>query len=327
MKYRFLLAIMVLAVLGTECTCSDTFFSRSSKPRELEAGDAAGRMQAFVKDISAYARGQKRGFIIIPQNAEELAFNNADPNRGIMSSYISAIDGIGTEELFYNDRASRINDSRRLKILNELKKSVKIMVSDYVPDDNAFKESIDLNQKQGFIAFPRSKNNYDYKYIPTSITDANKSDITELANAKNYLYLIGADNKTYSNKDAFITSIQNTAFDVVIIDLFAFGTAFTKTDISRLKAKAGGGSRLVICYISIGSAENYRYYWKQGWKKGNPSWIKKSYPGYPDEYWVEYWHPEWRSIIFGNDNSYIKKIIDAGFDGAYLDNVEAYEHL
>jgi len=42
---------------------------------------------------------------------------------------------------------------------------------------------------------------------------------------------------------------------------------------------------------------------------------------------VQFWNPEWQKIIYGNDDSYMKKILDAGFDGAYLDNVEAYYFL
>jgi cysteinyl-tRNA synthetase len=59
----------------------------------------------------------------------------------------------------------------------------------------------------------------------------------------------------------------------------------------------------------------------------HPDWLKKKYDGYVDEIWVEFWNDEWKSIIYGNDNSYIKKIINAGFDGAYLDNVEGYYSL
>jgi cysteinyl-tRNA synthetase len=42
---------------------------------------------------------------------------------------------------------------------------------------------------------------------------------------------------------------------------------------------------------------------------------------------VKFWKDDWQEIIYGNEDSYIKKIIDAGFDGAYLDNVEAYYFL
>ena len=54
-----------------------------------------------------------------------------------------------------------------------------------------------------------------------------------------------------------------------------------------------------------------------------PAWLKKEYDGYPDEYWVKFWKKDWKEIIYGNDASYTKKLLNAGFDGAYLDDVFA----
>ena len=284
----------------------------------------AKRMQQFVIQISDYARGIKQDFIIIPQNGTELAFNGTEPNEGMMSSYISAIDGIGIEELFYNGKLSV--DQERLSMLRTLRTSVKIMVSDFVSDNANISDAIKRNKNEGFISFPRAAENYHYEQIPAgSITDENTNDIHALTDAKNYLYLISTDN--FSSKQAMIQAIACTNYDVVLIDLFFEGAPLTATELNQLKTKANGAKRLTIAYISIGSAENYRYYWKSNWKKGNPNWLKKNYDGYADEIWVEYWNEEWQHIIFGNNDSYIKKIIDAGFDGAYLDNVEAYYFL
>jgi len=281
-------------------------------------------MQEFVKDISAYAKGKSSDFIIIPQNGEELAFNNAEPDDGLCTPYIDAIDGVGIEELFYDNRL-RV-DNYRLKMLQTLKNHVKVMVADFVGNDANIADSKKRSADEGFIAFPRSKDNYDYMLIPTTgITGENASNVAVLADAKNYLYLISTEK--YANKQAMINAIKATNYDVVLIDLFFDEIALSSDDIEQLKTKANGGKRLVICYVSVGSAENYRYYWKDGWKKGNPSWLKKNYEGYPDEFWVEFWHKDWRDIIFGNPDSYIDKIIAAGFDGAYLDNVEAYYTL
>ena len=36
---------------------------------------------------------------------------------------------------------------------------------------------------------------------------------------------------------------------------------------------------------------------------------------------------EWQDIVFGNDESYLKKILDAGFDGVYLDIIDAFEYF
>ena len=44
-------------------------------------------------------------------------------------------------------------------------------------------------------------------------------------------------------------------------------------------------------------------------------------------YKVRYWDPDWQAIIYGNHDSYLAKILSAGFDGVYLDLIDAYEHF
>lgn len=280
-------------------------------------------MQEFVVSISNYARNIKPGFIIIPQNGAELAFNNLDPNDGTNSSYMLAIDGLGIEELFYNGTLSV--DDERLSLLRQLSPLKKIMVADYVTDNNNVSDAIQRSKNEGFICFPRVSSNYDYNQIPDTAINGNTADIKTLNDAKNFLYLIG--DAGFQTKQDLINAISVTNFDVILIDLFFNEIAFTSSEIQQLKNKANGGKRLVISYINIGAAENYRYYWKDNWKLHRPNWLKKPYEGYEDEIWVKFWKKDWQEIIYGNDNSYIKKIIDAGFDGAYLDNVEAYYFL
>ena len=50
--------------------------------------------------------------------------------------------------------------------------------------------------------------------------------------------------------------------------------------------KEGGGSLLVIAYMSIGEAENYRYYWQEEWEGNPPSWLAEKNPDFPDNYKV-----------------------------------------
>lgn len=297
-----------------------TLFSCS---KEKRLNKAAEKMQEVIINISNYARSYDSDFIIIPQNGIELAFNNTEPNNGQNSAYMSAINGFGVEELFYNGIYSL--DNERLLMLQQLKVSKKIMVSEYVTDNSNSSDAINRNYNEEFICFPRINNNYHYSQIPDSVTHSNTANITNLSYAQNYLYLISTDN--YSSKQNMISAISATNFDVVLIDLFFNGIEFTPDEVNQLKTKANGGQRLVISYINIGSAENFRYYWKKDWGLHHPLWIKKKYNGYKDEFWVEFWEMDWQDIIYGNDNSYMKKIINAGFDGAYLDNVEAYYFL
>lgn len=291
--------------------------------KERRSDKAAGKMQDFVINISNYARSYDPDFIIIPQNGTELAFNNIDPAEGLNSSYMSAISGLGVEELFYNDGYAL--DSERLLMLREIDDSKKIMVAEYVGSNSNVSDALNRNYDEGFICFPRTANNYDYTTIPDSVPRSNDNDILSLSEAQNYLYLISTDN--YSTKEEMISDIAATNFDVVLIDLFFNEVELSAAEVEQLKVKANGGKRLVISYINIGSAEKFRYYWKDGWGLHHPLWLKRKYEGYDDEFWVKFWKKDWQEIIYGNDNSYMKKIITARFDGAYLDNVEAYYFL
>ena len=80
-------------------------------------------------------------------------------------------------------------------------------------------------------------------------------------------------------------------------------------------------------YISIGEAEDYRFYWDSDWKTNKPAWLEKENPNWKGNYKVRYWESDWQSIIYGTDGSYLKKIIDSGFDGAYLDIIDAFEYF
>ena len=291
--------------------------------KEKRSNNAGKKMQDFVVAISSYAKGINSNFAIIPQNGEELMFKFLDDGEGFDEQFIAAIDAYGIEELFYNGVFEP--DQYRLDLLLQAREKLPILVADYTNSQANFDQSLIYNSDAGFIPFPRSSDNYDYKFIPNYIHNENSNNITKVSEAKNYLYLIS--NENYATKQAFLDSIKETNFDVIIIDAFFGEDIFTKAEITSLKTKKNGGQRMVISYISIGSAEKYRYYWQEDWKLHKPRWLKKEYEGYSDEIWVKYWKKDWEEIIFGNDNSYMKKILDAGFSGAYLDNVEAFYFL
>ncbi|MCF0041372.1 endo alpha-1,4 polygalactosaminidase [Dyadobacter fanqingshengii] len=102
---------------------------------------------------------------------------------------------------------------------------------------------------------------------------------------------------------------------------------FTAAEVEQLRKKANGGKRLVICYMSIGEAEDYRYYWQENWTKNPPEWIAAENPDWPGNYKVKYWNEEWQGLIYKNQHSYLNKIIAAGFDGVYLDIIDAFEYF
>jgi cysteinyl-tRNA synthetase len=98
---------------------------------------------------------------------------------------------------------------------------------------------------------------------------------------------------------------------------------FTPNHITALKTKPDQKRRRVIAYMSIGEAESYRFYWQPGWTVGNPGFLEEENSDWPGNYKVRYWDAEWQKIIF----EYLTRIVQAGFDGVYLDIVDAYEYF
>lgn len=130
-----------------------------------------------------------------------------------------------------------------------------------------------------------------------------------------------------------LDEIAESEYDLMIIDYSIDGTAegeFTQVDINYMKTK----DKILLSYISIGEAENYRYYWNDSWDtnddgvpdEGAPDWLDIENPEWEGNYKVHYWDSAWQQIIYGSSDSYLDKIIAAGFDGAYLDIIDAYEY-
>lgn len=96
-------------------------------------------------------------------------------------------------------------------------------------------------------------------------------------------------------------------------------------EVERLKVRPDGSRRLVISYMSIGEAEEFRFYWQAEWKEVPPIFIGEENCAWPQAHRVRFWEDGWKDLSFRGPNSFLKRIIDAGFDGVYLDRVDIYE--
>ena len=139
--------------------------------------------------------------------------------------------------------------------------------------------------------------------------------------------------QTINNWGYWLTDIDHedvadSEYDLIVIDYSRTGTdVFTRDEVNLMKTKPDGHKRTVISYFSIGEAEEYRYYWKDNWKIENPNWLEKENPNWPGNYKVRYWLQDWQDILYGNENAYLDQIIKAGFDGMYLDIIDAFEYF
>jgi cysteinyl-tRNA synthetase len=290
------------------------------------------KMREFVIGISQYSKASNPNFLIIPQNGIELVSSNGDVTGQPHTAYLDAIDGNGQEDLFYgydnDDQATSATDNSYLKgLLNISKTSGKtILATDYCSTLSKMTNSYLENNDQGYISFAANQRELNnIPNFPNPIHQESDVVITNLSQVKNFLYLINPT--SFVTKNTFITAVTTTNYDLLIMDLyFTDGIAFTSAEINQLRNKANGGKRLVISYMSIGEAEDYRYYWQPSWNASKPSWLDTENPDWAGNYKVKYWNTEWQNIIYGNDNSYLKKILNENFDGVYLDIIDAFEY-
>ena len=131
----------------------------------------------------------------------------------------------------------------------------------------------------------------------------------------------GVDDFLYQLQREDPERIGKTAFDLLVVSISIAGNSNEVVPALKLSP---GGEKIVLCYLSIGQAEDYRYYWKPEWKENPPEWLDEPDPVWTGDYWVRYWHPGWQAIIYGTPESYLDKIIEFGFDGIYLDRVDTY---
>ena len=318
-KYGLMLILTVL--LTTSC----------NRPEVVPCDDYRQAMRDFVVRISETARMQHPDFIVIPQNGIELVTLGENANSDLAAGYLAAIDGLGQEDLFYgyvrDDEPTPADATEYLlSYLRRSKQAGKcILVTDYCSRPEYVSAARSRCDAEDFVSFAAPSRELDV--IPAGApTHENAQNIVRLSDAQNFLYLL--NNEHFESKSTFIDAIANTNYDILITDLFFNdGTAFTTAEVERLKHKANGGKRLVICYMSIGEAEDYRYYWQSEWKRHKPAWLARENPSWPGNYKVRYWDPAWQEIICGSGDSYLNRILAAGFDGVYLDIIDAFEYF
>lgn len=102
--------------------------------------------------------------------------------------------------------------------------------------------------------------------------------------------------------------------------------------VRAAKRLPNGRRRLVLAYIDVGQAEDYRTYWQPDWVAptpggpGDPDFMLTMDPdGWPGDYPVAYWDPRWQQIAATDANSLLNSAVADGFDGIYMDWVGGYE--
>lgn len=130
---------------------------------------------------------------------------------------------------------------------------------------------------------------------------------------------------------ANIQDVASSGYSLAVIDYSKDGSDINKYSKEEINILIDS-SVTPLAYISIGEAENYRFYWDNEWvEEANSNkftsnaaqWLGHSNPDWVGNYKVRYWHSDWRDNFL---KPYLDKIILQGFKGLYLDIIDAFEY-
>jgi cysteinyl-tRNA synthetase len=154
-----------------------------------------------------------------------------------------------------------------------------------------------------------------------------------------------------------VDQLANSRYDLLVLEPTRTDTESpgfdTRAMVDRLQATPasdGVHRKLVVAYVDIGQAEDWRWYWTWTTESADtqvsadtplptdwPDYIVARDPdGWTGNYPVVYWDAAWKDIIIYGQNqaptadrdytSAVDEVIRDGFDGIYLDWVEGFEN-
>lgn len=127
----------------------------------------------------------------------------------------------------------------------------------------------------------------------------------------------------YQLQNLNINDVRNTAFDLVVMDYSSDGCEegeYSNNQIDSVRF-GPGGQKIVLAYMSIGEAEDYRFYWQNYWKPGNPQWLGPENPYWGGNYKVKFWDQEWQQIIL----NYTDRILTVDYPFGESEDVPHFE--
>jgi len=133
---------------------------------------------------------------------------------------------------------------------------------------------------------------------------------------------IKADSFYIALQGISIDKLSQLNYDLIIIDYSYDGSEageIKSEEVNKLKESG----KKVFSYLSVGEAEDYRFYWEDSFKENPPSWLLSENPNWPGNYTVAFWDEGWQKIVF----EYIDRIVKAGFDGIFIDRVDVYKEF
>jgi cysteinyl-tRNA synthetase len=282
----------------------------------------------LVENISDYSHLYNKRFVVIVNDGYELLTKDAQKNGVVDLEYVSRINGMHINGLNYGPDSlnKAVTDGDRNSINDWLKISkanmIPTFVTDYSNEPAKMLESYTNNLLKAYIPYVSvNTNNTEIPNYPDTVVNSNIDSVFTTLICRNFILIPNLSN--YASKHDFIEVMKNKNYDMIIIDWnFNATSTWSKLELDSLKIKANGAKRMVLSYVSIGQAQNNRFYWEKRFTDVPPLWLfdeDKKHKGYFN---IKYWDSDWQHFMYGTDDSYTRKITKAGFDGVYLDKLK-----
>lgn len=147
----------------------------------------------------------------------------------------------------------------------------------------------------------------------------NANPVSTVTAARNWLPMLRGD--AYGSKAEWVQALRQSNEDLLVVDVAHRGDSpLNREDVAKLKFKELGSPRLVLAVLPVGKAFDWRWYWKTGWEAGNPPFLFAPDTEHPGSFVTVVADPQWRELL----GKYLTGILDMGFDGVVLDDVDTY---
>ncbi len=179
--------------------------------------------------------------------------------------------------------------------------------------------------------------------LPTPAVVTSQPRVTsEAAEAERLRRINAAQSWGYQLNGIKLEEMQRSPYDLLVVDAttgLASQRPFTKAETLGLKKKPDGSPRLVVSYLSVGEAEDYRpeYFSKEYMEEDAPDWLMEENKDWKGNRIIKFCSDGWQKTILGDENgksvynsidsSPLYRLMDLGFDGIYLDRVDVYEEV
>lgn len=147
----------------------------------------------------------------------------------------------------------------------------------------------------------------------------NAQPVIAITGAHNWMPLLRPDR--FGSKETWLMAMERTNHDAMLIDVSYRGSdPLTKDEVKRLRYKELGAPRLMLAVLPVGRAYDWRWYWKRGWEAGNPPFLFAPDSDQPGAFLTDVNDPQWKELL----GKYLAGIMDLGFDGVVLDDLDTY---